>query len=78
MNIKLIDVLDRVYDEEDIAVDFEDDHRWNWFWTGEARHSLMPLRPYYQHEVANIRPVNGGYEEESTLVITLKGGLLED
>lgn len=73
--MKLIDLLDRLDEWQDIGIDFEDDHRWNWFWTGEVRHGLMPLRPYYNSEVAKIHSASAGYEEESSLIITLKGGL---
>ena len=73
--MKLIDVLDCLDNTEDMAIEFEDDDRWNWFWYGKVKHTFITLKPYYGCEIVRLRTVPGGYEEDGTLIITLKGGL---
>lgn len=74
--MKLIDVLDCLKDTEYIYVDFDDSKRWNWFWSGEVKHGLLPLHDHYNRRVIRLEPTTSSYEEEEVeLIIILEGGL---
>lgn len=72
--MKLIDVLDCLTDTEYIYVDFDDSKRWNWLWSGEVKHGLLPLHDHYNQRVIRLEPTKDGPEEQSALSITLEGG----